>query len=375
MDWNKIKDVVYKNVYQPSVFEQTLGFFDKRKKFINPFRPSKSADSSFYQKNDVWLFHDFVSNETYDIFKCVQEYYNLSFTESIIWFGNTYGLNEKLAQEGFVIPEKKGFIRGSIDLFLNMMKDMVRHKKEDEDFNKKLEEVPVVNLVFYEDINVIRSHDKGYDIIYTEPKEHHIAYWAKRQIDVNLLKEYVYCVESVIYTDSKRTVFIDSQESPIFFFTNTAKDSGQIYRPFSCNKAYKFRNLSSCKYNLSPHPYRTKKTENFILSKGFKDAFELRIMYFNVFGKTGESSSIEKEWLEELHIQKNDRIFIIMDNDAAGIKAAEKHQRALQKLGYQAHIIQIPIGHNKDIDDMVCQYGINNTKRWIKKQIKNAYRK
>ena len=222
MNWEDIKNCIYENIYTPSVFETTLGFFDRKKRFINPFRESRHPDSGFFQSKlnpNIWLFHDFVTQETYDIFQCVEKLYNYNFVEVVTWFAKTYYLEDKLSELGFTINKSNSQkVKAHSGAYFNMLKSIQNEKmessKEEKDRRKIAEELPVI--INYEETAVesvyhpsIIITDKNYQISFQEPQYYHRNFLIPRGLW--LPHEHILCIEKVTYLDTGKTLFIDSR--------------------------------------------------------------------------------------------------------------------------------------------------------------------
>jgi len=365
-DWKAIRSLVYSKVYIPSVFSEVLGItFDPRRRFINPLRPSKTADSGFFRdktNTDIWYFKDFASGEVYDIFSAIQRMFNINFPDAVAWLGNTYCFSDELTELGFNSPSggHHGSIRSSNSMaYMNMLRAI-----------KKKIEYPIEPEVFKygwdeenkpENSNGWIFHCQGYQIITTRNEGGaHDLFWQKRGMD---MPSNCYEVESFI-SQSGKVIFKHSEEDPIFFFIGT-NESGQIYKPYG-TKATKFRNLGSGGFiSVGGHK------DYAIISKGFKDFNELAQMGFTVAGKCGESSRFDPN---EYMFFKYKYLFLLLDNDAAGIKAAQKQIEYYASLNIKAFSITVPESLGKDIDDVVVKYGLKAAKKLVLHLIKETLR-
>jgi len=95
-------------------------------------------------------------------------------------------------------------------------------------------------------------------------------------------------------------------------------------------------------------------------------------MGFTVAGKCGESSKFDPN---AYMFFKYKYLVLLLDNDAAGIKAAKNQIDYYARLNIKAISITMPESIGKDVDDCVVKYGLLATKKLIthliKKEVKN----
>lgn len=364
IDWQAIKSEIYKNIYIPSVFEEALGIpFDLKKRYINPFRPSKSADSGFFRDKDdssIYYFYDFVEGHRYDIFESIQLSYNLSFYEAINWLANTYSLWDKLIGLGWTKKSCSSSLRGSNMAYFNMIKgqkaELIRIAKE------ALETIPEKKAYGWSIEYPNTFNCEGYEIVvYPYHLEDHSDFWDKRGMNI---PDNCFAVEAFI-SQSGKIIFRDWTGMPMFLFLGE-NESAQIYRPFA-DKKTKFRNLGSTEF-----AYIGGNKDYIIIEKGGKGFYELREMGFSVIAKAGESSKLNPD---TYMFFKYKYLVMLMDNDPAGIKAAEKQIEYYNRFNINAISITIPKYIGKDVDDAVVKYGLTTTKKLIKNLIKKEIKK
>ncbi len=357
INWHDIKSVIYDKVYIPSIYEDILGFFYPKKRFHSPFRDDKHPDCAFFKnKQGEWLWHDFVTKETFDVFTTYQKIYNVSFYEAVCEIAEKNNLVEPLKELGLTFKSyvaanrsninKKLERSNNIDL-LNQYRNLLKAKSEHEEEAKSMH----------------------YEAEYRDWEEHHLLYWELRGVGPNyFLKSPITVMPAEKILLGDRIVYYDTERSPIFCFVD--KDTQkilQIYRPMG-DKKNKFRSQTSVPFYLS---HSTKSYQ--ILSKGYKDALLLHKCGFNTFGHTGEGKFFDDTFLNTL--DKTKPIFILFDNDSPGIKASEKIQLDLIAKGFKSYIIIIPPnicdkGRVKDFDDLVVYLGEKVAKKILKRLIK-----
>jgi hypothetical protein len=219
-------------------------------------------------------------------------------------------------------------------------------------------------------------------------EQHHMDFWAKRGLGAEDIYRHVKALNKV-FTD-KKTVFLDTVEQPLFLYHDKDKPM-QVYRPYSESKAHKFKNIASpdiliknCdKDSLKKWIKDMQSTESsilprypwkgFIVTKGFKDALLIKKLLkdFIIGGKCGEGTKLSKEYMTQIDIEFGIipiyPIYIWMDNDAAGRKAANSQERHFRSLGY-TNVYKVFMDDNnigfKDIDDFVVATIQNYGEDW-----------
>lgn len=359
-NWEKVRQAVFDNIHQPSVFEETLGFFDKKKKFINPFRPSKSADSSFYlnEKTGTWLFHDFVSGEHYDIIECVKLVYSLNFREALIYLANTYGIKNRLAENGFIVPNdyQSQRIKGGSDLFLKMLKAQKKEKEEQKE-QEKIKDKNYYNCYWDQQDSSILLCGEYQIVTMSDNCWDHNTFWYQRGM---MWPDNCYAVQEFI-APSGKLIFRDNPGMPMFVFIGVG--GCQIYRPFA-DKKTKFRNIGSAVFiNFAKRNYQYP-----IQCKSFKEFYLLTDMGFSAFGKSGEATVFP---LDDWNLTNRKSLVIACDADDKGIEASDRMIEKYKKKGVKAIGINMSRLGLKDIDDAVVKYGLLITKKYIKHLIKS----
>ena len=357
MNWENIKKEIYDNIYTPSVYEKTLGFFHVRKRFISPFRQDKHPDCSFYKdKNNIWLWHDFVTQETFDIFKTYQMVYNISFYEAVCQIAEEYNLVEALQELGLTFKSYVAAKRTIVNKQLESSNSI--------DMIKKYQELIKRKIIDDEDDKKI-----PYVAQYTHWQPHHIQYWKDRDIDYAYLGTTpILVIPAETVTRDGKVVFTDTEDSPIFCFVDAyTKDLLQVYRPYSSQKKNKFRSNTADPFFLATSPKRPN-----IFTKSYKDGLLLYKSGFNAFGYTGEGKMPSAELFALLDIHKP--IYIFFDNDEAGRKASQKMCKFLEEKNFIVRIIEaaeyVNLGHMKDYDDMCKILGLKSAQKFIKRDIK-----
>ena len=223
----------------------------------------------------------------------------------------------------------------------------------------------------------IRSTEKGREIqeIYNKTKtiisvqkknftEVDDEYWEQYFITREILKKHnVYPILTFWVNDIPSNLFY-SKEQPLYAYQ--IFDKFQIYSP-KANRKNKFRNSTTI-YDIHGLEQLPDYGRLLIITKSKKDVMVLDRLGYNSVAPCGENTPIPKSIIQNLK-ERFDRILILYDNDAPGMKGAKKlaEENDLQ-------YVYIPIDYNlmfkiKDISDFVKNYKITRTKELIKKLI------
>jgi hypothetical protein len=129
---------------------------------------------------------------------------------------------------------------------------------------------------------------------------------------------------------------------------------------FPNQKRYKF--LGTCNKNdIGDLDYIDNKKKYIIITKSYKDSKVLRNLGYNSIWLQSENSIPDKEVISKI-ISNFKRIYIIFDNDVAGIKGSKRLHIFLYNLFKKKKIKEIFLDKYKD----VSEYYKNNRKKLIK---------
>jgi|TARA_Y100000310_G_C20635514_1_gene790950 5S rRNA maturation endonuclease (ribonuclease M5) len=207
--------------------------------------------------------------------------------------------------------------------------------------------------------------DKKNTLIQFKPQhftKEDLEYWAQFNIDEKILKQYNVFSGKYVFVN-KKLIFRYSISNPIYCY-KLPNNKVKIYRPKANKGNYKW--LSNATNNeLQGSSQLTQENETLVITKSMKDVMCLRSFGIDSIAPQAETSYMDDEIINGLDYIYP-KIFILYDNDNAGIKGAKE----LHKLLPHANIIYIPKESNcKDISEYVSMYGINKGKELLIKLI------
>ena len=412
INWEEIKSIIYDHIDVSAVFILTLGFFDPNRRFKNPFRPDKHADCSFFQdKKDkrIWLFHDFATGETYNIFRAYETSQGVSFIETVQALADIAKCMDKMNEKGLFLNSKQSLSESPISA--SELMERLKQKKKEEKL--KMDGIKTAEYLAAKQAFLEKQEKEGYTkekpVLLYEPyahtmlwQQHHKDFWAKRGVEDGTISQLALNAHALalkqVYTlkpdGTRHIVFTDTSNQPLFLYIkedwnrklDTLGDYAlQIYRPFSESKASKFRNIGSHNILFKSIPldlWSIQKDDFFFpwkglfLAKGYKDAILLKKCFpdWIVGGKCGEASKMQPEYMADIEKEferKDFPIVIMADNDDKGIKAADAQEVNLLNMGY-TNVIKFYFPKSmspiKDFDDYVCRVvnGMIVKKDWKK---------
>jgi 5S rRNA maturation endonuclease (ribonuclease M5) len=404
IDWKSVKSIIYDHLNLPSAFTIALGFFHPVNRFKNPFRLDKKGDCTFFQdKADsrIWLFHDFALGETWDIFKAYEQSQGTDFLETIRALAELSGCTDKMQNMGLFLDSKQSYEESNLSgsELLKRLKEQKKQQKKEiqgiitEAYEQKKKEQ--LALQASESWTKAKPEYKYIAHSFGIFMPHHAAVFEKRGLTFAEIKDNVVALQQV-YTEkadgTRHIVFTDSPEQPLFLYADGMPPldmitdfnkylefiAQQIYRPYSENKRYKFRNIGSPdilfkNYDKSSQVYKALQNsqsvgdefyypwKGVIVTKGYKEALLLKKLMkdYIITGKCGEGSKLDVEFMKDIEAEfghKDFPIYVWTDNDVEGRKLAKKQEAHFLNMGYtsvfKTFIAEEGTGH-KDIDEMV----------------------
>jgi hypothetical protein len=282
--------------------------------FCSPIREDKKPGCKFYYNGSKIKYVDYAEGLNEDCFGVVKVLYNLNYNEALIKVCKDFDiLNAKTRIFSDRVPTK---ILNSSEVSLTRDRDI---KFQARKYNK-------------EDLNN----------------------WKKYKISKSIL--ITYNVRPAEY------IFIDNR----LVYRYTIKDPAYIYEfPDGTVKVYfmlrdKNKFLNNSKYiqgiNVLPSYSKT-----LIITKSLKDVMVLRYLGINAIAPQSEAAHIKDSLIEPL-LKRFENVYLLYDNDEAGIKhsnnISEKYEDLLQ--------IFIPKDKGKDISDFIFDHTENSVREWLK---------
>lgn len=293
------KNEILKSYSEFDIFKLVFGEIPViGEKYLSPFRIDNDAGCFFdYSGNGRLLFYDYASSAIcYDCFTAVKLYYNL----------NNFYETLKVIRDNVVKTDSN---------VLSVERVKERKRKVNIHINPR-------NFV---------ELDK--------------SFWQQYYISSENLKEdFVYPLKEIILTNTKKgNVRIDFREIA-YCYTNFKSGNKKIYIPNSLN----YRFISTCSLEDIGGYEKIRYDEDYIIvTKSYKD---FRVIYnqgYNVIWLQNEGMYPKK--LVEISL-KFSKVFVLFDNDAAGMKASENIVERLLK-DTESEIINIKVPLYKNVKD------------------------
>ena len=305
-----------------------------------PFHGEKTASMSFTDVEN--LFHCFGCKMGGDIYKYVQEIYNLEFQDAVELVAEKYGF--KLAYtETSQTDDFKNF-QQKINLINEYFKEMMDSEK-----SKKAKEYLTSRKFNEQDL-------KRYDISFIDSNvEDFQKFCDKNKISNFDLKKLGFISSNDNFLFRNRIMFpiLNFRSETIAYGGRALEDFGPKYLNSSDSVLYKKnRNLYFTKEFISS----VKKKGYAILVEGYFDVLSLnQLGYSNSASPSGTALTIQQ--LEAISRYTN-KILLCFDNDEAGLKATERVLEIKNQVSNQLeiHCLNLPEKY-KDISEMYEENG------------------
>ncbi len=305
-----------------------------------PFHGEKTASMSFTDVEN--LFHCFGCKMGGDIYKYVQEIYNLEFQDAVESVAEKYGF--KLAYtENSQTDDFKNFQK-KINLIDEYFKEMMDSEK-----SKKAKEYLTSRKFNEQDL-------KRYDISFIDSNVGDFQKFCdKNRISNFDLKKLGFISSNDNFLFRNRIMFpiLNFRSETIAYGGRALEDFGPKYLNSSDSVLYKKnRNLYFTKEFISS----VKKKGYVILVEGYFDVLSLnQLGYSNSASPSGTALTIQQ--LEAISRYTN-KILLCFDNDEAGLKATERVLEIKNQVSNQLeiHCLNLPKKY-KDISEMYEENG------------------
>jgi len=305
-----------------------------------PFHGEKTASMSFTDVEN--LFHCFGCKMGGDIYKYVQEIYNLEFQDAVELVAEKYGF--KLAYtENSQTDDFKNFQK-KINLIDEYFKEMMDSEK-----SKKAKEYLTSRKFNEQDL-------KRYDISFIDSNVGDFQKFCdKNRISNFDLKKLGFISSNDNFLFRNRIMFpiLNFRSETIAYGGRALEDFGPKYLNSSDSVLYKKnRNLYFTKEFISS----VKKKGYAILVEGYFDVLSLnQLGYSNSASPSGTALTIQQ--LEAISRYTN-KILLCFDNDEAGLKATERVLEIKNQVSNQLeiHCLNLPKKY-KDISEMYEENG------------------
>ena len=192
--------------------------------------------------------------------------------------------------------------------------------------------------------------------------ERDLNYWANYGITADTLEHFNVFSARYVFLN-KKLLFRYTKNSPIYCYK--FDDKVKVYRPLQEKGVYKW--LSNAKMDtVQGFKQLRYEKDTLIITKSLKDVMALWELEYEAIAPQAETTHLDLSVLENI-INKYKDIYILFDNDSAGIFGAE----TLQKKIPGSKLIFIPTEEFKckDFTDVIAKHGLNMASELIKKLI------
>lgn len=298
------KEFILTRINQEDIFRSYLNIdVQLHKLYCSKFRNDKKPTCGFYKRNNILLFHDFATNIHYNCFDIVKELYNCSYYKAL-----------NIIASDFKLIDTKDSYKPSIKV--KYSENIIEEEKSDTKIQIKIKDF----------------------------SEEELKWWNSFGITLSTLKKYkVYSCESVFLNEQYFTS--SSKNNPIFGYYGGKKNNIEQWRIyFPKRKSYRF--LSNWNHKLIQGSKQLQNKNYCIITKSLKDTMCLHEFDINACAPNAETVIIPKLQFDKIK-NKYNNIFILYDNDLAGVKNANKYKKQ-----YNCKCIFIKRKYAKDISDL-----------------------
>ena len=346
-DFNNIKEFVpitkvniLKAISPEEIFRHYLGFdFACKKLYLSPLRDDKKPTFGLYYNSRGELRYKDFNGSQGSCFDLVMQKYRVDFYEALQIINRDFSL-------GFgSFAERKGNVY------------TILAKREKLDYTEFKEKFKSKNTQIQFKPQLFTTSDIGYWLKYGITKD-------------TLVKFNVYSAKYVFLR--KQLVMYYNRNCPVYCYV-FPDNRVKVYRPL----ASKFRWLSNTSSdNIQGRLPWLKEEGSIIITKSMKDVMCLYEMGYKAVAPQGETQHLSKAIIEDF-FGKFNKIYILFDNDEAGISGARNLYTQLSPHfeGDSLSNIMIPIESEcKDISDFYAMYGREETLNLLTRKIKNYER-
>lgn len=324
---NITQELLLKYNTEETYMEHYLGIPVKKGLFKSPLRKDNHPTCAFYRDSAGRLiFKDFKGDFYGNFIEVVKFKYNVSYSKALAIIANDFGIRKNTN-----LPINKSCIK--------------------EYTNNKLE---------YSEGSVIRVKIKDFT-------DDELKWWGNYGISLNTLKKFFVFSIELVYLNNEIFSFSSSYKYQFGYYYPTKDDKQwwRIYYPK--NKSNKW--ISNWKKNMIQGIQNIPKSGKYlVITKSLKDVMCLYELGIPAIAPTSENLFISDQIYDKLII-KFKKIFLLYDNDLAGIKNMNK----IRKKHSSIIPIFIPRKYKaKDISDFYKKYGSLKTFDLIE-EVKNKY--
>jgi hypothetical protein len=312
---------IFEYVTEEEVFNRYFIKVELKKKFTNPLRPEDVTPGCFYQyfKGRLY-FVDFGSTKThYTAVDIVMMLFNLDFKDAINLIKRDFNINFKATS-----------------------------------FNPN--EITITDKVIAPSKFKHQESEESEIVVYTQAfNDRDLKYWKQYGISLSTLKKYNVYSALIAYIND--TIFhVYTTPDPMYAYQEM--DLYKLYRPFGGRKKKWRTNFKGG--ILEGYTQLPETGEILIITKSRKDVMTLYEMDISSVAVKSETSIASQNAIDILK-SRFQKIYMIFDNDEAGINGAIKMSR---EYGIQYFFIDKHYD-SKDISDFVKNHGFEKAQNFI----------
>jgi len=311
------KEEILKKVSLLDLWRYYIPGVELNKSFKSPLRKDENPSVAlFVSRSGDLLLKDFGQDITYTIWAFVMTKYGLTYIECLQTIDNDFNLN---------LTTKPKISKPTMEIFGIITKEEVKSK----------------------DVSKITIKKRAWSKVDEE-------YWSKYGLSLDFLTDRgVHPVQN--YWVNDYLVYWYSQANPTYSY-EFGGGIRKIYSPM----AKKFKFLTNAQdYVLQGAKYLPEYADILIITKSYKDVLVLSALGYSSIAPQSESCKLDPAKVEKLK-QRFTRIYLLYDNDAAGIKASNKICELYNLIPI---FVPSPV---KDISDYIAKHGREKTEELLK---------
>ena len=317
---NILKYVTQEQIFEELIFEGRE-IVDNNRVYTNPLRDDRNPTCHFYTTdNGRLLFMDRAAKElSGSCFDMIKVKYRVTFYEAC-----------RIIARHFKLPLDSGYLEGyEPDLTRNKIKSyyvipaLNRNEKKETEIKIVIKDYSIRDLNWWKRYGITKSILKRYRVYPIE------ACWIRK--DNNSFLYHVYT-----YGDPMYAYIVNKHNKP---------PKIKIYRPLASSKN-KWRTNCNVE-DLQGYTQLPKKGNSLIITSSLKDVMSLKSLGYIAVAPNNEGSIIPDYLIEDSN-NRFENIFILYDNDEAGIKTSVKMSELIN-----ATNIILPSNLPKDPSDII----------------------
>lgn len=302
------KEKILENYSQEELFERYSGEQISNESFCSKLRVDNKPGCNWKYSESGTLYHvDWAKGEYLDVFDYVGKMFNTSFIDSLKQIGHDCGIiNNMDIQREPVVPKASEKVKEASKQMAKIIFERRDWSQEDAD------------------------------------------YWSSYHITSKTLSNHnVVPVKNAWINDN--LWYVNTPKDPCYAYGFRNCSQIKLYRPLTLNSSLKWRNNSDAaqgwEYMFKKHMH--KKLNPLVITKSLKDVMVLNSLGIQSIAPQGEGYLMDEDWIELLRPMFDD-IYVLFDNDLAGVKGMQKYKNT-----YGIKPLMFPRYLGKDASDIV----------------------